>query len=166
MFSSPTRTRSFGQGMNWLFVNQPWKSVPGKLFLCISCFLCSVQWTPSCPWKTSFCFYLFHLSFLLLPAGSSCGNPLSNLLRKWHAVDKNNFSVIPECDSLISIKLPQTALHWVGCTYEPTDEQATQYKYLEKKQVSESLSGLNSATIFKKLCWLWKEDKTMFFPMF
>lgn len=162
MFSSPTRTRSFGQGMHWLFVNQPWKSVPAKLFLCISCFLCSVQWTPSCPWKTSFCFHLFHLSFLLLLAGSSCSNPLSNLLRKCHAVDKNNFSFIPECDS----NFHQAATDCFTLSGLHLWAQATQYKYLEKKQVSESLLGLNSATIFKKLCWLWKEDKTMFFPMF
>lgn len=83
-------------------------------------------------------------------------------------LDKKNFSffsLLPECESLISINLPQTDLPWTHCIYKPIYEQPTQYKYLEKEQVSESLSGFNSATVFKKLCCFWKEGKTMLSPI-
>lgn len=85
------------------------------------------------------------------------------------ACDKKNFSFfcffqnvnlwfLSSCHRLI--------LHWMCCIYKPIYEQPTQYKYLEKEQVSESLSGFNSVTVFKKLCWFWKEGKTMLSPMF
>lgn len=57
---------------------------------------------------------------------SKYGNPLS-YTEEMPGYRQNNLfqsSFIPECESLISIKLPQTVLHCVGCIYEPIYEAA------------------------------------------
>lgn len=172
MFSSSTiRTNGFAQGMN---LNQPWKSVPAN-YSCTYyafCALCSRH--PAVlgrPVSISICSISASFSYLLVhyDRKSKLWQSFLQSIEEMPALDKKNFSfflLLPEYESLISIKLPQTDLHWMCCIYKPIYELPTQYKYLEKEQVSESLSRFNSATVFKMLCWFWKEGKTMLSPMF